>query len=107
MIRLTLAGLLLWAMLSPPVSAQSGTAARKCLTTAETAAAVREHGLSSPALALRTAAAHARAEALRLVLCNWNGQFVYEITLLKRDGKIARLHVNAADGVLVTDLGLH
>jgi hypothetical protein len=107
MIRLSIAGFLLCVLLVPPSAAQTGIAARKCLSTAETADAVRQNNLSSPALALRTAAAHARAEALRLVLCKWNGVFVYEITLLKREGKIIRLHVKADDGVLLTDMGLH
>ena len=106
MIRFVLASLLCWFVLSQPAAAQASASARKCLNAAETAEAVRQHGLSSPALALRTAAAHARAEALRLVLCNRNGQFVYEVTLLRREGKIVRLHVNAADGVLITDMGL-
>ncbi len=105
--RFALAVLFLCASFTLPAAAQSGAGARKCLSTAETVEAVRQHQLSSPALALRTAAAHARAEALRLVLCNANGQFVYEITLLKRDGKITRLQVNASDGVLLTDMGLH
>jgi uncharacterized membrane protein YkoI len=107
MIRFTLASLLICVLFGLPVAAQTGAAARKCLSTAETVEAVRQHGLSSPALALRTAAAHARAEALRLVLCHRNGQFVYEVTLLRRDGKIMRMHVNASDGVLLDDLGLH
>lgn len=107
MIRFILAGLLCCFVVLQPAAAQSNASARKCLSSAETAEAVRQQGLSSPALALRTAAAHARAEALRLVLCNRSGQFVYEVTLLRRDGKIVRLQVNAADGVLMTDMGLH
>jgi uncharacterized membrane protein YkoI len=107
MIQFILAGLLGWFVLSQPVAAQTSTPARKCLSAAETAEAVHQQGLSSPALALRAAAAQARAEALRLVLCHRNGQLLYEVTLLRRDGKIVRLQVNATDGVLLTDTGVH
>ena len=107
MIRLFLSGLCLCGLLWLPSVAQPAGSARNCLSTADTVEAVRQHNLSSPALALRTASAHARAEALRLVLCNWKGGFIYEITLLKRYGKVTRRHGNAADGVLISDQGLH
>ena len=75
---------------------------RSCLTAAETRTAVREHKLTDPGTAQRKATTQARAEALRTRLCRWNGDFVYEITLLGRDGKIMQVNVRAADGAIVT-----
>ena len=71
---------------------------RVCLDAAQTLAAVRDHGLTDPGTAQRTAAAEVRAEALRARLCRWNEDYVYEITLLRRDGKVMHVNVRAADG---------
>jgi uncharacterized membrane protein YkoI len=84
---------LLWFV--APAAAQT---ARQCLNAAETREAVQEKKLTDPTAALKTAAAHARAEALRSRLCRWNDDYVYEITLLRRDGKVMHVNVRAADG---------
>ena len=73
---------------------------RTCLTAAETRIVVRENKLTDPGTAQRTAAAQAHAEALRARLCRWNEDYVYEITLLSRDGKVMQVNVRAADGTL-------
>ena len=74
---------------------------RLCLSPAETREAILDNKLADPMSALRTAAAHARAEALRSRLCRWNEDFVYEITLLRRDGKVLHVFIKATDGSVV------
>ena len=74
---------------------------RTCLTAAETRIVVRENKLTDPGTAQRTAAAQAHAEALRARLCRWNEDYVYEITLLRRDGKVMNVFIKAEDGSLV------
>jgi hypothetical protein len=99
MIRLPSLALLMVLALTAPALAQGRL--RDCLNTPETAEMITREQLSSPALALRTASAHQRAEPLRLVLCRLDGDFVYQITLLRRDGKVLRSRVRARDGVLL------
>jgi len=49
--------------------------------------------------ALPGAVAH--ADPLRSRLCRWNDEYVYEITLLRRDGKVMNVFIKAEDGSLV------
>ena len=81
--------------------AEAQEVARACLTPAETREAAFTNNFSDPVVALRTAAAHAHAEALRSRLCRWNEEFVYEITLLRRDGKVIKVLIKAVDGTLI------
>jgi uncharacterized membrane protein YkoI len=78
-----------------------GAPRRECLNAAETREAVAAHKLASPLIVQRTAAAHASADPLRSRLCRWNDDYVYEITLLRRDGKVVRVFIKATDGVVV------
>jgi hypothetical protein len=75
--------------------------ARTCLSPEETREVAATHKLAGPLAAQRTAAQHVRAEPLRSRLCRWNDEYVYEITLLRRDGKVMRVYVKAADGLIV------
>ena len=72
---------------------------RVCLNAAETRLAVAEHRLADPLATLRAAARKGQAEALRSRLCRWNDRFVYEMALLRRDGKVIRVFIDATDGV--------
>jgi uncharacterized membrane protein YkoI len=76
--------------------------ARVCLDAAETREAIVEHKLANPVSAQRQAAArHAGGEFLRSRLCRWNDDYIYEISLLTRDGHVAQVFVRAADGRVV------
>lgn len=74
---------------------------RECLNPAETLTAISEHRLVRPGDALSTAAFVSKAEALSAKLCRWDNGFKYEITLLRRDGKVIRAYVDAASGLPV------
>jgi len=74
-------------------------AKRVCLNAAETRVAVAEHRLADPLAALRAAARKGQTEPLRSRLCRWNDRFVYEMALLRRDGKVVRVFIDAIDGV--------
>lgn len=74
---------------------------RVCLNPAQTLEAIAEHRLVRPGDALSTAAFVSKAEALSAKLCRWDDGYKYEITLLRRDGKIIRAHVDAASGAPV------
>ncbi len=73
---------------------------RVCFNPAETRANITAHRLSEPFRALR--AGRAQGEALRAKLCKWKqDEFVYEISVLRRDGRIVRLYMNAQNGQAV------
>ena len=76
-------------------------AAALCLNPAETREALSQNKFADPAAALRSAAAVSHADPLRSRLCRLKGDFVYEITLLRRDGKVIRVLIKADDGSLV------
>jgi len=72
-----------------------------CLNAAETREMVKSHRLIEPFAALKFASAQRRAEALSARLCHTGEDFVYEITLLHRDGRLVHVEMEAASGKLV------
>ena len=67
-----------------------------CLNAAETRETVRSRHLLEPFAALKFAGAQRKAEALSAKLCRTGDDFIYEITLLLRDGRL--VHVDLAAG---------
>lgn len=86
-------------VLNAPGALVAGEAERACLNAADTRAAIIAHNLADPLPALRAAARKGQAEPLRLRLCRWNDRFVYETPLLRPDGKIIRVFIDATNGV--------
>ena len=82
----------------PEAPASAASPERACLNAAETRAAVARHGLVDPLAALRAAARKAQADPLRSRLCRAGAGFVYDMALLRRDGKVLRVSVDAATG---------
>jgi hypothetical protein len=80
---------------------QATTRLRSCLIPSEAREAIALHRLSEPFEAMRNAATQMRAEAVGERLCRWNDQFIYEITLLRRDGRVIHLYIDAASGKAV------
>jgi uncharacterized membrane protein YkoI len=73
-----------------------------CLNAAETGEAVKAHKLLEPFVALKTASALHKAEALSARLCQSDNEFIYEITLLHRDGRLAHVEMDANSGKLIS-----
>ena len=71
---------------------------RACMSAGEARALIARHRLVDPMGALRTAARQGQAEPLRSRLCRWNDKFVYEMALLRRDGRVIRVFLDARDG---------
>jgi len=63
--------------------------------------------LHEPFALMRDASAFAHAEALAGRLCHWNDLDVYEITLLRPDGRVIHVFMNAASGQLVGARNAH
>jgi hypothetical protein len=73
-----------------------------CLNAAETREEVKARKLLEPFVALKSAAAQRRAEALSARLCHRGDEFIYEITLLHRDGRLVRVEMEASSGKLIS-----
>ena len=71
---------------------------RTCFNSAETREKITSRRLSEPFRLLRGAAGRVQGEALRAKLCRWNDDYVYEIALLRRDGRIVHVYLNATSG---------
>lgn len=74
---------------------------RTCYSTAETRDKIVAHGLSDPFRILRGAAGSMQAEAIGVKLCGWNEALVYEISLLRRDGYLIHVFIDAKTGQVV------
>ena len=73
-----------------------------CFPTSEARDEIKAHRLLEPFVALKSAAASAKAEALSAKLCRLGEEYVYEIALLHpRDGRLVHVVMNAVTGKLV------
>ena len=80
---------------------------RVCFSPSETREKITSRRLSEPFRLLRGAAGATEGEALWAKLCRWNEDFVYEIALLRHDGRIVHVYLNAVSGQAVTAFGAH
>jgi len=84
---------------APPAVAQARPAeAPACLREAEIREEVAAKRVVRQVVALRAAAAAIGGEAVRARLCRQESGLVYVITVLRRDGKVVRVSVDAASG---------
>ena len=79
-------------------AAHAAAAKPVCLNAAETREEVKSRHLIEPFAALKFAAAQRKAEALSARLCHTGDDFIYEITLLNRDGRLVHVEMEADDG---------
>ena len=81
-----------------PVAESHAAAKPACLNAAETREMVKSRRLLEPFAALKFASAQRKAEALSARLCRTGDDFVYEITLLHRDGRLVHVDMEAGTG---------
>ena len=72
-----------------------------CLSPAETREQVKTRRFVEPFAALKSAAAQRKAEPLSARLCHIGDEFIYEITMLHRDGRLVHVEMEAATGKLM------
>jgi hypothetical protein len=75
---------------------------RPCLPQNETREEIKERHFLEPYAVLKSAAAQFKAEALSAKLCHLGDEFVYEITLLPRDGRLVHAVMSASTGKLIS-----
>lgn len=73
-----------------------------CLSADETREAVAEGRVMQPAQASRHARHAAPGEVLRISLCRQGDEFVYVVTTMKRDGRVARVTLEGQSGKIAT-----
>lgn len=77
---------------------------RACLSPGETREVVAARKLSAPFMALRTAGTHAHGETIGIRLCRFNDDLMYEVTVLRRDGRVVKVLIDAIAGKIVRSL---
>jgi hypothetical protein len=73
-----------------------------CLNAAETREMVKSRHLLEPFAALKFAGGQRKAEALSAKLCRTGEDFIYEITLLHRDGRLVHVDMEAGTGKITS-----
>lgn len=81
-----------------PVETVDAPQAISCLSAQETREAVSDGKVIQPAVASRHAREAAPGEVLRIRLCRQGDEFVYVVTTMKRDGRVARVTLDGASG---------
>lgn len=103
MTSLLLSFALVASVLHPAASRAEGEARRNaCLNPAETREALSTRKLREPMSLLRENARQLRSEPLGTRLCRWGDRLVYEMSLLRRDGRVLRVYVDAVSGDSLT-----
>jgi hypothetical protein len=74
---------------------------RACLSQSETREVVAARKLFAPFSALRTAAARGHGETIGVRLCRLNEELIYEVTVLRRDGRVVKVVIDAVSGKIV------
>ena len=69
-----------------------------CFSTAESREKIGAHRLSEPFQLMRTHSSRLHAEAVGVKLCRSGERLVYELSLLRHDGHIIHVFVDAENG---------
>jgi hypothetical protein len=71
---------------------------RVCFSTARRAKRFLAHGLFEPFRVMRGAASRSQGESIGVKLCRWSEELVYEMSLLRRDGRVIHVFIDAKAG---------
>jgi len=98
----------LYAMLALTAAATASPAALAanepilhCFTARETSERVARLRLFNPLMAMRTTARRLKADPLRTRLCRSGSRLFYELSLIRRDGRVQKVYLNAQNGAQV------
>lgn len=70
----------------------------QCFTMAQARGKIETHKLADPFRSMREIALRLQGEPLGARLCQLGEGLIYEISLLRRDGHIVKIHVDALSG---------
>jgi uncharacterized membrane protein YkoI len=86
------------AYLGSSAAARSEPAESVCFSAGETRDKILANGLFEPFHAMKSTAGRLQAETIGIKLCRWNEELVYEISLLRRDGRVIHVFLDAKTG---------
>jgi hypothetical protein len=89
---------LLFAVPPAALAAAADRPALQCLPVAETRQLILDRRLGDPFALMQAASLSAHAEPINARLCREQEALVYEISLLRRDGRVVRIYLDAATG---------
>ncbi|MGJ0396562.1 MAG: PepSY domain-containing protein [Methylocystis sp.] len=95
---LAVAALAAMAAAACPARAEGPPAHMQCFTMAQARGKIEAHKLADPFRSMREAALRLQGEPLGARLCQVDDGLIYEISLLRRDGHIVKIHVDAFSG---------
>jgi len=70
----------------------------ECFSTAQTRQKITQHHFVEPYPALQSARGAGQGEPISAQLCTNGESYFYEISVLRRDGRAIKVHVDAASG---------
>lgn len=70
--------------------------ATQCFSTAQSREKISAEKLGDPFVSMRAAEARVKGEALNARLCQKDGAFIYEISLVRQDGRVVKMLYDAA-----------
>lgn len=76
-------------------------AERACLTASQAREKIAEHKLIEPFRVMLAMSRRFKSEAIGVKLCRRKAEFIYEISLLRRDGRVIHVFLKASNGQLV------
>ncbi|WP_332681431.1 PepSY domain-containing protein [Bosea sp. (in: a-proteobacteria)] len=94
----TTAILAMLTLAASPVAPADTSQPISCLSASETREAVSDGKVMQPAAASRHAREAAPGEVLRIRLCRLGDDYVYVVTTMKRDGRVARVTLDGHSG---------
>jgi uncharacterized membrane protein YkoI len=85
-------------MLWTPALAAERAAEHACLTAEQAREKIALHKLAEPFRLMLAMAKRFQGDAIGVKLCRRKDEFIYEISLLRRDGRVIHVVMNAASG---------
>ncbi len=77
---------------------EGGPPGLECFSVAQTRQKIAQHRLAEPFPLMRAESSANQADALSTRLCRNGELFLYEINLLRRDGRVIRVFIDAVSG---------
>lgn len=81
-----------------PAGAEADGGALQCFPTAETRHLIADRRLVDPFASMQAASSAAHAEPIAAKLCRDQEALIYEISVLRRDGRVMRIYLDATNG---------
>jgi hypothetical protein len=83
-------------------AARAASPEHECFSASQTREKIAAHKLAEPFRLLVNAARHYEAESLGVRLCRRKEQFIYEISLLRANGRVIHVYTNALTGQILS-----